>query len=120
MNKELFNEKKQMILDFMGDEAYRPMKLKELCYVLQVSPVEKYILSEILTDLIKDGRIEQTKKGKYQLTKTEFVSGIFDATQRGFGFVRVEGEEKDIFIPETEVNGAFHQDEVLVEVTDKN
>lgn len=120
MNKELFNEKKQMILDFMSDEAYRPMKLKELCFVLQVSPVEKYILSEILMDLIKDGRIEQTKKGKYQLTKTEFVSGIFDATQRGFGFVRVEGEEKDIFIPETEVNGAFHQDEVLVEVTDKN
>ena len=116
MNRELFEEKKQLILDFMSDESYRPMKLKEMCYVLQVSPVEKYILSEILMELIKDGRIEQTKKGKYQLTKTEFVSGIFDATQRGFGFVRVEGQEKDVFIPEDEVNGAFHQDEVLVEI----
>lgn len=120
MNRELFEEKKQMVLQFMSDESYHPMKLKEMCFVLQVSPVEKYILSEILMELIKEGRVEQTKKGKYQLAKTEFLSGIFDATQRGFGFVRVEGEEKDIFIPETEVNGAFHQDEVLVEITARN
>lgn len=120
MNRELLEEKKQMILAFMEDESYRPMKLKEMCYVLQVSPVEKYILSEILMELIKEGRIEQTKKGKYQLAKTEFVSGIFDATQRGFGFVRVEGMDRDVFIPEAEVHGAFHQDEVLVEITDKN
>ena len=120
MNRELLEEKKNMILSFMEDENYRPMKLKEMCFVLGVSSVEKYILSEILQELIKEGRIEQTKKGKYQLATTEFVTGTFDATSRGFGFVRVEGSEKDVFIPETEVNGAFHSDEVLVEITEKN
>ena len=119
MNREVIEQKKQIILAFMGEENYIPMKLKELCYMLQVAPEEKYILVQVLDELIKEGRIEQTKKGKYLLSSIEYVAGIFDATQRGFGFVRVEGAEKDIFIPETEVNGAFHSDEVLVEITDK-
>ena len=120
MNRELMEEKKRMLLDFMGDEAYRPMKLKELCYILQVSPVEKYILVELLHELIKEGRIEQTKKGKYHLTDKKLYSGIFESTSRGFGFVRVEGLEKDIFIPEAETGGAFHTDEVMVEITESN
>ena len=119
MNRELLEQKKQIILQFMGDENYIPMKLKEICYMLQVNPEEKYILVQVLDELIKEGRVEQTKKGKYMLSSVEHVAGIFDATQRGFGFVRVEGAEKDIFIPESEVNGAFHSDEVLVEITDK-
>jgi len=119
MNRELLEQKKQIILGFMGEENYIPMKLKELCYMLQVSPEEKYILVQVLDELVKEGRVEQTKKGKYLLSSAEQVAGIFDATQRGFGFVRVEGAQKDIFIPETEVNGAFHSDEVLVEITDR-
>lgn len=118
MDKEKLQEKKEMILAFMAEEQYRPMKLKEMCYFLGVSPVEKYILSEILQELIREGRIEQTRKGKYQLSQKEFVSGIFEAASRGFGFVRVEGSKKDIYIPETEVNGAFYSDEVLVEITE--
>lgn len=120
MNRELIEEKKQMILNLMGEEAYSPMKLKELSYMLQVSSVERYILVELLQELVEEGRIEQTKKGKYQLTATQLFSGTFESTRRGFGFVRVEGLEKDIFIPESEINGAFHTDEVLVEVTEEN
>ena len=93
MNRELLEQRKQLILDFMGEENYIPMKIKELCYMLQVSPEDKYILVQVLDELIKEGRVEQTKKGKYLLSSIEHVSGIFDATQRGFGFVRVEGAE---------------------------
>ncbi len=120
MNRELLEQRKQTILAFMGDENYIPMKLKELCYMLQVNPEEKYLLVQVLDELIKEGRIEQTKKGKYLLSQTEYVAGTFDATSRGFGFVRTEDGEKDIFIPETEINGAFHADEVLVEITERN
>lgn len=120
MNRELLEEKKKMILDFMGEDTYRPMKLKELCYMLQVSPLEKYILAEILQELVLEGRIEQTKKGKYQLTSKKIISGIFESTSRGFGFVRVDGWEKDIFIPEAETYGAFYKDEVMVEVTQEH
>lgn len=119
MKRELIEEKKQMILDLMGEDSYRPMKLKELSFFLQVSPVERYILAELLDELLQEGRIEKTSKGKYKLTKKKIFAGIFEATKRGFGFVRVDGLEKDIFIPEDETGGAFHKDEVLVEVTDE-
>jgi ribonuclease R len=113
-------EKKQMLLDFMGEDAYHPMKIKELCYFLQVSPVEKYILVELLKELEHEGRIEKNGKGKYHLTDKKIYTGLFEANSRGFGFVRVEGLEKDIFIPESETGGAFHTDEVMVEVTKTN
>ncbi len=36
--------------------------------------------------------------------------GTFIAKEKGFGFVEVEGQEEDYFVPKNEVNGAFHQD----------
>ena len=45
-----------------------------------------------------------------------FETGIFISNARGFGFVEVEGREQDLFIPEHEVNGAFHKDTVQVEL----
>ncbi len=53
------------------------------------------------------GRI---KKGSERLV------GRFVSTQRGFGFVEIEGREEDIFIPEEFVHGALHTDTVEVEL----
>lgn len=47
---------------------------------------------------------------------TERIVGTFISNARGFGFVEVEGWEQDLFIPESEVNGAFHRDKVQVEL----
>ena len=40
--------------------------------------------------------------------------GIFIGNQKGFGFVEVEGEEEDIFIPANATGTAMHQDHVRV------
>ena len=44
------------------------------------------------------------------------MTGVFTAHQRGFGFVTVEGETEDIFIPGDKVNGAMHMDTVEIAV----
>lgn len=44
------------------------------------------------------------------------LTGTFISNAKGFGFVEVEGREQDLFIPENEVNGAFHKDLVQVEL----
>lgn len=46
-----------------------------------------------------DGRIEVTSKGKYIKSEGKYLIGTFTAHARGFGFVSIEGEEEDIFIP---------------------
>lgn len=110
-----FEEKKQMILDIITSEEYKPLKFKELAYLLQVSQERKQELREVLDALISDGKIMVTEKGKYQKLSGKALVGTFLGTQKGFGFVSIEGQE-DIFIPEALTHGALHQDTVLVNV----
>ena len=42
------------------------------------------------------------------------LTGVFEGNSRGFGFVRVEGENEDIFIPGNATAGAIHGDTVQV------
>ena len=46
------------------------------------------------------------------------VKGTFSCTSKGFGFVTVEGEDDDYYIHEKNMNGAFHEDTVLMQVLD--
>lgn len=55
---------------------------------------------------------------KEKLKKEECTSfiGNFISNVRGFGFVTVDGRDEDLFIPESRVNGAFHNDTVEVTI----
>lgn len=51
---------------------------------------------------------------KRKLPKKGIREGIFTGHPKGFGFVEIDGEDEDIFIPEEETNTAVHQDRVQV------
>ena len=114
MTQELLQERKEMIYSFICDELYVPMKVKEMAAVLNVPKTQRGELQEVLDALIADGKIEVSAKGKYAKAEGKFLVGEFTAHPRGFGFVTIEGQEDDIFIPESQVNGAFHKDTVQV------
>ena len=46
----------------------------------------------------------------------EKIIGKFIAHEKGFGFVEIENEKQDIFIPEKYVNGALNEDAVEIEI----
>lgn len=108
-------ERKEMIYQFICDELYVPMKAKEIAAVLNVPKSQRGELQEVLEALLADGKIEVSAKGKYTKSDGKFLVGEFTAHPRGFGFVTIEGQDDDIFIPESQVNGAFHKD--IVQVT---
>ena len=116
MNQELLKERKKTIYDLICDELYVPMKAKEMAALLNIPKSQRHELQEVLDALIGDGKIEVSEKGKYQKSRNGIMTGVFEAHARGFGFVTVEGEEEDIFIPESKVNGAMHQDTVQISV----
>lgn len=118
MNNDLFEERKKMICELVNDDLYVPMKIKELAIFLQVSKEEREELGKVLESLVNEGRIMVTRKGKYCKPDEAFKTGTFISNQKGFGFVEIEGETEDVFIPESEVNGAFHLDKVQVKITD--
>lgn len=114
MNKDILEKRKKIVYDFICDDLYVPMKAKEMAMVLNVSKEQRAELHEVLDDLIAEGKAELTQKGKYVKSSGRFLTGSFIGNSRGFGFVAVEGEEEDIFIPVEYTNGAMHMDTVAV------
>lgn len=53
------------------------------------------------------------RKGK-EREKELLLTGTFLSNARGFGFVRVEDREQDIYVPKSKINGAFHKDVVQI------
>lgn len=108
--EEKMEKRKKVIYEFLCDESYVPMKLKELAILLQVPKEQRRELKEIMDELVQDGKIRCTSKGKYVKGKEAALTGTYQAHPRGFGFVVMEGEEADIFISEEDANGAFQGD----------
>ncbi len=109
-------EKKKVILELFQNPGYRPMKLKELAVFLDVPRERREELREVLDQLLAEGRISLSKRGKYARAGSFVVEGIFHATQKAFGFVTVEGEPQDIYIAEGNTLNAMDRDRVQVSV----
>lgn len=112
-----FEKRKKVIYDFICDDLYVPMKLKEIAMVLGVPKEQKEELKKVLDTLVEDGKITLSKRGKYTKGQTKRFTGVFQAHPRGFGFVIREGVDEDVFISEENINGAFQGDEVEFIIT---
>ena len=112
-------ERKNMLLDFFGSEEYKPMGFKDIVSLLQVPKNQKQELKELLDGLISKGKIILDDRGKYKNPGDSIKTGMFYGTQRGFGFVVIEGESEDIFIPAVATKGAIHGDTVLISINDE-
>lgn len=107
-------KRKKIIVDLVNDPVYVPMKEKELATLLQVSKEDRGEFADILQELMAEGKLTLTLKGKYMKFNGKLLTGTFISNAKGFGFVEVEGQEEDYFIPEDMVNGAFHKDTVEI------
>ncbi|MCI8508993.1 MAG: ribonuclease R [Lachnospiraceae bacterium] len=112
-----YKGRKKKILQVINDKNYKPLKQKELAFLLRVSAEDREEFREILGELVQEGKVLLTKRGKYQSLSDTTKIGTFCGNQRGFGFVCVEGEEEDYFIPEHAVSGAMHNDKVMIKIT---
>ncbi len=117
MSKNIYDEKKKKILSVINDKNYKPLKQKELAFLLQVEPDDREEFRDILADLVKEGKVLLNKRGKYQSLSTLRKIGTFIGNPKGFGFVTVEGEEEDYFIGERDTGCAMHNDKVLIQIT---
>lgn len=116
-DRKIFEQRKESIRNMIYDEEYIPLKFKEMAYLMNVPHNEKDKLREVLDALVAEGSVELTARGKYVKADQESLVGVFTAHPRGFGFVTVEGEPEDIFIPAPYTGGAFHKDVVRVKIS---
>ena len=115
-------ERKEKIYAFISSENYIPLKTEEIAVLLDVPKSDYDEFLSILNELVTEGKIYKTKKNKYIAVKndSQIESGILSCNSaRGFGFVRCEGDDNDIFIPFDGMNGAYDRDRVLVHIDKK-
>ncbi len=114
MHTEIYEARKAIILEFMKDAHYHPMKLKEMCSILNVPRRERDELKLVLDQLIAEREIDLDTKGRYKVADPELLNGIFIGNTKGFGFVHVEDIESDFYISEDNTLDALHGDEVAI------
>lgn len=113
MNKKF----KNILLEFINEEAINPMTARELAYIFEVKKSEIKMLENILSEMEKEGLLFKTSKGKYAPPeKLNLFIGEISVHQKGFGFVMSEKFEQDLFIPASAMNGALHKDIVVARI----
>ena len=99
----------------------KAVSIDELQNLLEIKEVgEATELSEELRKLEDEAIIYHTNKDKYMMIENSHLrKGIMRANKKGFGFVEIDNMEDDIYISQDNMNGAIHDDIVLVEITSK-
>ena len=99
----------------------KALDIFELQNLLEITTVEETsMLSDELRKLEDEVVIYHTNKDKYMLLeKSHLRKGVMRANKKGFGFVEIENMEDDVYISHDNMNGAIHDDIVLVEITSK-
>lgn len=109
---------KEVILDELKKHPKRGYTVEELAVKLgltKASDFKRFV--KTLAALESERLLEFTKNGKVRLAKVKAeLVGSFRANANGFGFVTIDSEEPEIFIPKGRTAFALEGDEVKVEL----
>ncbi len=112
-------EREQKILDFMSDEDYVPMKAKEIAMIMRVPQNEYHEFLEVIGKLELELKIEKNRKNRYSLSKKTYYLGKYRKNAKGFGFVKIEEQEDEIYISKENSLNALNGDQVLIEIIEE-
>ncbi len=111
-------EQEEVILNFMKDKDYIPMKAKEIAMVLNIPKNRHEELISILNKLERDLQIVKNRKNRYRINDEKYLVGTYRRNSKGFGFVKIENEDEEIHISKENSNNALNGDNVLIKVID--
>ncbi|RSL35037.1 ribonuclease R [Salibacterium salarium] len=116
-------EEKQELLQYMKNEAVKPMSVEEIQEAFDMGDAEQTKeLMKALNEMEDAGDVVRTRSNRYGIPeKMNLLKGRVQSHQRGFAFILPENkEEDDVFVPANELNGAMNKDIVLVRVQHKS
>ena len=110
----------ELILQFMKQENYVPMKARELASIFNIHKEEIESLKATLKKMEQEGKISKNRRNKYAIHEIITIVGTFK-NHRSFGFVIPDhrNNSKDIFISKKYRNGAKENDKVVVQLLKK-
>ena len=82
MQEERMHEREHMILSFVEDEHYRPMKIKEMAALMNVPKKQRGEFHEVLDRLIAKGKIAINRRGLVGLPEENCCWRIYGNPER--------------------------------------
>ncbi len=112
---------RESILDFMNKKAYKPISADELLKTFEIPKADTKAFVNLLDQMEKDGEIIQTRSKLYGVpNRMDLIVGYLQGHPRGYGFVIPEEQDlDDVFVSAENLNGAMHNDRVIVRVNKK-
>lgn len=109
---------KETLLEYMRQDSYRPMSYRDLLAVFEIDNEEEVKFSKLLGRLEKDGDILKTRKNKYGVPEMmKLIKGVIRLSERGYGIlVPDEPGRPEVFVYGRNLNGAMHNDRVMVRI----
>ncbi len=112
-------EQELKVLNLIKDRDYAPMKAKEIAMIMHVPKNEYNALLRILGKLEMEMKIQKNRKNQYRPVDTVYYDGIYRKNQKGFGFVKIEDQEDEIYIAKENSKNALNGDRVLIEIIEE-
>ena len=112
---------KEIILDKLRDNT--SLTIMELNDLLGLTTIDEYkSLQNTLDEMVSDGILYYSdKKKKYLLLEnSHLVKGTLSLNEKGFGFIIINKDTKDVYVNEKNINGAQDGDLVLFEYLNKD
>lgn len=115
MTKETLKEK---IIFFIESSRKKSFSMEEIAQGLGLEKSEDFkLLVQTIAQMEREQTVIFTKKGKVKLPlQPILVEGTFRANERGFGFVTIDPEEDDIYIPKEATGYAMDGDTVAIDI----
>jgi len=113
-------ERQEKVLELMKNPNYEPLKAREISILIGVPKKEYTKLLEVLEKLESEFKIQKNRKNKYSLIDTKYKEGLYRKNQKGFGFVKIEGLEEEIYIAKGKSLNALNKDMVLIEISEES
>ncbi len=105
------------LIRLIQKKAGRPLKFSELMKALNVPETQRREFRGQIKEMVEEGALVKLKGGRYGLPdEMNLVSGMLKGHPDGYGFLLTDVKEPDLYIGRKQMNGAMHQDKVLVRV----
>jgi ribonuclease R len=106
----------EQILATLSKSPEQGFNYKQISKRLNITdPSAKQLISDILRDLTKLGRVQEIYQGKYRVKQARgYITGTVDMTRMGYGFISTDDLEEDVFVTAKNLKTALHGDKVKV------
>ncbi|MBP1157693.1 MULTISPECIES: ribonuclease R [unclassified Paenibacillus] len=115
--------KKEELLDFMKETAYKPMTYNELELHFQLESAQDFKdFLKLLNQLENEGLIVRTRNDRYGVPeRMNLLRGRLQAHAKGFGFlIPDDRDHPDVYIHANDMGTAMNGDIVLVRINSKS